>query len=147
MNTAGWRTTTKPSGSAASLRIAGPLPGARRYDAGGVCDAMRLAMAEAGLRQVLDWGVPAIAAQLRLRTDALAHALDQRGLGALQRPGHAPHICGLRPPAQRLDAVATALRQAGIIVTVGPQCLRVAPHLHVGVDDMARVADTIAGAL
>jgi selenocysteine lyase/cysteine desulfurase len=127
--------------------IVGPLPGARRYDAGGVCDAMRLSMAEAGLAQVQAWGIPAITAQLRLRTDALARALEQRGLGALRRPGHAPHICGLRPPAERFDAVATALQRAGIIVTVGPECLRVAPHLHVGVDEMARVAETVAAAL
>lgn len=126
---------------------AGPLPGARRYDAGGVCDAMRLSMAEAGLAQVQAWGIDTIAAQLRLRTDALAQALDAKGLGALRQPGHAPHLCGLRPPVARFDAVATALQQAGIVVTVGPNCLRVAPHLHVGVDEMARVADTIASVL
>ena len=123
------------------------LPGARRYDAGGVCDAIRLSMAEAGLAQVQAWGVPTIAAQLQLRTQALALALDQRGIGGLRRPGHAPHICGLRPPAQRLHAVATALQNAGIVVTVGPECLRVAPHLHVGIGEMARVAETISSVL
>ena len=45
-----------------------PLAGARRFDADGVCDAMRLAMAEAALRQVLAWGVADIATHLQRRT-------------------------------------------------------------------------------
>lgn len=124
-----------------------PLPGARRYDAGGVCDAMRLAMAEAGLRQVLGWGVPQIAAQLKLRTDALDDALHARDLDGLRTAGHAPHICGMLLPPGRADAVAQALESAGIVVTLRNNCVRVAPHMHVGIGQMARVAQVVAGVL
>ncbi len=126
---------------------AGPLPGARRYDAGGVCDAMRLAMAEAGLRQVLGWGVSQIAAQLKLRTGALDDALHARDLDALRTAGHAPHICGLPLPPGRADAVAKALETAGIVATLRHDCVRIAPHMHVGIGQMARVADVVASVL
>lgn len=124
-----------------------PLPGARRYDADGVCDAMRMAMAEAGLRQIIGWGVPQIAAQLKLRTDALDDALHARGLEELGTPGHAPHICGLHLPAGRAEAVARAMEKAGIVATLRNDCLRVAPHMHAGIGQMARVADVVAGVL
>lgn len=124
-----------------------PLPGARRYDAGGVCDAMRLAMAEAGLRQVLGWGVAQIAEQLKLRTSALDDALHARDLDVLRTAGHAPHICGLTLPTGRADAVAQALESAGIVATLRNDCVRVAPHMHVGIGQMARVAEVVAGVL
>lgn len=123
------------------------LPGARRYDAGGVCDALRLAMAEAGLRQVLDWGVPVIAAQLQQRTDALDAALRSLGMDAMRTPGHAPHFCGLQLPPERSAAVAAALPSAGIIATVHADCVRIAPHLHVDAGQMVRVAEMVADAL
>lgn len=124
-----------------------PLAGARRFDAGGVCDAPRLAMAEAGLRQVLDWGVPWIASELRQRTDALDAGLDANGLGALRTAGHAAHFCGVRPPAAKMEAVAAALSHAGVVVTRHYDCLRIAPHLHVTADEMTQVAELIAAAM
>lgn len=121
--------------------------GARRYDAGGVADPVRLAMAEAALRQVLDWGMPLIGAQLQLRTDALHATLDARGLGSLLSGGHAPHLCGLRPPPERLPQVAQALADAGVVVTLRHGVVRIAPHLHVDIDDMSHVAEVVAGVL
>ncbi len=121
--------------------------GARRYDAGGVADPLRLAMAEAALGQVLEWGIPAICAQLQQRTDVLQAALDVRGLGSLLASGHAPHLCGLRPPPERLPQVAQALADAGVIVTVRHGVVRIAPHLHVDAGEMSRVAEIIADAL
>ncbi len=123
------------------------LPGARRYDADGVCDAMRLAMAEAAIGQVLDWGVADIAAHLQQRTAALDDALELHGLGALRTHDHAPHICGVRLPPQRTDAVARAFSNAGIISTIRGNCVRLAPHLHAGIHEMSRPIEVIATAL
>lgn len=124
-----------------------PLPGARRYDAGGVCDALRLSMAEAALQQVLDWGVAEIGAQLQHRTAAMDDALEMHGLGALRAHGHAPHICGVNLPPQRTVAVARTLSEAGIVCTVRNDCVRIAPHLHAGIQEMARPIKVIAAAL
>jgi selenocysteine lyase/cysteine desulfurase len=126
-----------------------PLPGARRYDADGTCDALRLAMAEAGLRQVVGWSPARIAARLAACTDALDAALESRGLGGLRTPGHAPHLCGVRLP-QGLggDAgearVRAALDAADIAATVHAGRVRIAPHLHVAPEEMARVVDALA---
>lgn len=126
-----------------SNAVIAPLPGARRFDAGGVCDAPRLAMAEAGLRQVLGWGVSAIATGLQQRTDALVAALEAQDLGNIVAAGHAPHLCGLRPSPVHLEAIVAALEQAQIVVTVRDGCIRVAPHLHVNVGEMAVLAALI----
>lgn len=120
--------------------------GARRFDAGGVIDPMRVAMAEAGLLQLREWGADGVLAGLQRRTRALDEALDAAGLATWGTAGHAPHLAGVRPPAERLDAVATALRTAGIICTRRHGVLRIAPHLHVGVDAIARCVDVMASA-
>lgn len=132
------------SGSRGDVR---PLPGARRFDAGGVCDAMRLAMAEAALGQVLAWGVAAIAEQLQRRTAALDHALERHGLGALRTLDHVPHICGVQLPPQRADAVVRGLSDARIVCTVHNGCVRIAPHLHARIGEMARPIEVIAATL
>lgn len=124
-----------------------PLPGARRYDADGTADRMRLAMAEAALRRLLDWGVDAIAAALGRRTDALDAALRARGLGEAVIAGHAPHLAGIRLPEGADEAVSHALEAAGIRATVHAGRVRVAPHLHVGAADMARVVEVVAAAV
>ncbi|MEO6154490.1 MAG: aminotransferase class V-fold PLP-dependent enzyme [Thermomonas sp.] len=124
-----------------------PLPGARRYDAGGVCDALRLSMAEVAIRQVLDWGVADIAAQLQRRTSAMDDALEAHGLATLRTHDHAPHICGVQLPPQRTAAVVRALSAAGIVCTIRDDCVRLAPHLHNAIHEMSRPIQVIAGVL
>lgn len=121
-------------------------PGARRFDAGGLDDPVRLAMARAGLAQVHAWGVAAIGNALGERTRALDAALDAHGLSAWRTPGHAPHITALRPPADRCDAVFAALQRERIACTRRYGLLRIAPHLHVDTADMLRLAAVVAGA-
>lgn len=127
--------------------LASPPPwrrGARRFDAGGLDDPVRLAMAGAGLDQLLAWGTAGIADALGLRTQALDHALDEAGLGAWKTPGHAPHITALQPPADRVDEVYAALRRAGIVCTQRYGMLRISPHLQVHPSAMRLVAQTAA---
>src|SRR3546814_2466895 len=87
-----------------------PRRGARRVDAGELDEPLPLAMAAAGLEQVLAWGVPGIAAALGERTRALDDALDANGLSTWKTPGHAPHLTALRPPAE--DRKSTRLNSS-----------------------------------
>src|SRR3546814_14806422 len=80
--------------------------GARRFDAGELDEPLPLAMAAAGLEQVLAWGVPGIAAALGELPRALDDALDANGLSKSKTTGHSPHTTPLRPPAARLDGSA-----------------------------------------
>ncbi len=118
-------------------------PGARRFDAGGVADPQRLAMAEVALQQVARWQIARIAPSLQARTAALASALRALGLSSWLAPDAHAHILGVRPPAACLDAIAAALSRAGVIVTVRQGCVRLAPHLNVGVGSAAMVADVL----
>lgn len=120
--------------------------GARRFDAGGLDDPVRLAMSDAGLAQVLEWTPAAIAYELASRTRALDVALHAIGLPDWITPGHAPHITALRPPARCFWAVANAMQSAGIICTPRYGLLRIAPHLQVDAAKMHWVAQVAAGA-
>lgn len=148
-----WRTQGSPIENHWYGRDAGPewrfalapitpfAAGARRFDAGGLDGLVTLAMARAGIDQVLDWQPAHIATTLQACTDALDQHLDQAGLSAWKLPAHAPHITALRPPAERLEAVHAALQQARIFCTRRYGLLRIAPHLHVAPADMARVVE------
>jgi hypothetical protein len=121
--------------------------GARRYDAGGITDAMRLAKAETALQQLLAWGVEWISQQLCERVDA---AIDGMGEGVdhdwrIARP-HA-HILGLRPHKPVAASVAAAVAEQGIILTERLGVLRIAPHLHLSVEQMRKAGASIARAL
>ena len=120
--------------------------GARRFDAGGLADPVKLAMAHAGLAQVRAWGVARISEALGQRTIALDAALDAHDLSHWKTPGHAPHLTALRPPAALLDAVFDAFRRERIVCTRRYGLLRIAPHLHVNADDLQRVAEIAAKA-
>jgi selenocysteine lyase/cysteine desulfurase len=122
------------------------MPGARRFDAGGIVDPLRLVMAAGGLAQLRHWGLSRVAGALGELTSALDAALDAHGLSAWKTPGHAPHITGLRVPADRLDAVAAALAAHQVICIRRGSGLRLAPCLRVSVEQMARVVEIAAGA-
>lgn len=116
-------------------------PGARRFDAGGVADPQRLAMAGAALAQVGAWGVPAIAAALAGRVARFAGELRGLGLGHWVTDAATSHFIGVRPPDRAtLQFAARALSAAGVVATARAGCLRIAPHLHVDDAQMQRVA-------
>ncbi|MCL1528842.1 selenocysteine lyase [Xanthomonas nasturtii] len=120
--------------------------GARRFDAGGVTDPSRIAMATVALQQINAWQPARIAAALGELTTQWDTALQARGLGNWCTPGHAPHLTALQPPAETLDAVATTLNTLGVICTRRHGRLRIAPHLSVTEDALSRVIAALPGA-
>jgi len=128
----------------------GTLPrfrsGARRFDAGGVLDPLRLGMFEAAQAQLRRWQPGQVPSHLRRLLDALDAGLDARGMGEWKTPGRAPHFCGVRPPPERFEAIATALKAARIECTARRGALRIAPHLHVSQDDIAHCVEVMAAA-
>ena len=120
--------------------VAPLLAGARRFDADGVCDAARLAAAQAGLEQVLAWSSEGLEEALCARVDALWRALRAEGLGAWLPPGACAHFCGLRLPARAAEAIVAGLRTDGVAATWRQRHLRIAPHLHVSARRLAALA-------
>lgn len=122
--------------------------GARRFDAGGVTDPLSLAMATAAMSQLGEWGIANVCRHLGLLTAVFDHALDDEGLQDWKTAGHAPHFTALRAPDDvQLELAANALSREGVIYTRRAGLLRIAPHLHVGTADMARVAGIVAAAV
>lgn len=111
--------------------------GARRFDAGGVADPLRIAMATVALQQVAAWQPARIAQALGTLTARWDAALQARGLGSWCTPAHAAHLTALQPPANQLDAVATAFGARGAICTRRHGRLRIAPHLNVTEDALS----------
>lgn len=120
------------------------LPGARRFDANAVCDVLRLSMAEAGLTQVLAWGISDIGKALCVRVDAFARALQARGLGAWLPPGKVMHFCALTPPADILNRLASGLREDGVAFGLRQGRLRISPHLNISVPQLTSLARRLA---
>lgn len=117
--------------------------GGRRFDAGEIADPLRLAIAEAGLRQVLEWTPAAIARRLQALTSRLRSRLADGGLGDWCVADGSPHIVGLTPPADRLDAARDAMLFAQVICTDRGGVLRLAPHLHIVEEQIDAAAEAL----
>lgn len=119
---------------------------ARRLDAGEIMDPLRLAIARAGLEQVLAWTPQAIAARMGELTARLRARLESAGLAAWCIRPASPHLLGLRPPTARCEAVRASLANAGVICVERDGVFRLAPHLHVDEGDMDRAAEAFIAA-
>jgi selenocysteine lyase/cysteine desulfurase len=123
------------------------LPGARRFDVGQRTSFHLVPMALAALDQLLDWGVPRIAATLRARTDGIAAGAERLGLEAPPPDARGPHMLGLEFPREAAERVAAALAGSSVIASLRGSSLRVAPHLHNDDRDVERLLAALASAL
>ena len=114
--------------------------GARRFDAGGVADPLRLAMASAALQQLQHWQPARIAARLGALGAAFDEELQAQGAGDWTVPGHAPHLGALRPPAAAMQGVLPWLQRAKVICTHRHGALRIAPYLQLTPEAMRALA-------
>ncbi len=117
----------------------GYQPGARRYDMGQRTAFETTPTAVAVLEQMLHWGVPRIAASLRLTTAAIERELGQLGLQVTSVP-RGPHLLGIALSPEARQRAAATLAAAGIYVSLRGDAMRIAPHLHTTPEDIARLA-------
>lgn len=121
-------------------------PGARRFDAGQRTHFETAPMAIAALRQLLDWGVPRIAATLAGLTGRVEAAVRQLGL-TLTSPDRGPHMLGVRLPAGALPGAGAALATAGVYASIRGDALRLSPYLWTTGADIERLAGALAAIL
>ncbi len=124
----------------------GYQPGARRFDVGQRTHFETTAMAIVALRQLLDWGVPRVAATLRRTTDHVERELRAHGL-TLTSDDRGPHMLGVRLPAAARRRVAAALAEANVYAALRGAALRVSPHLWITEEDVARLVGALASAV
>jgi selenocysteine lyase/cysteine desulfurase len=120
--------------------------GARRFDAGGVAEPLRLAMSAAAFAQLHAWGLERVHAGLQARGRCLGDALDRAGLADWLPSGPGSHFLGLRPPEGSRARAIAALDAAGMIHPARGQVLRLAPHLSVDAGALSSVANVLANA-
>ena len=114
-------------------------PGARRFDCGEASNFILAPVAAEALRQIIEWGVAAIAATLSSRTDEIAERA--RAMGFITAPAafRAPHLIGLQLPAPPPPDLPSRLAQEGVYVSVRGSAVRVAPHLYNTTQDIDRL--------
>ncbi len=114
-------------------------PGARRFDVGERSNFVAVAMNNAAMRQINEWGVPEIAASLRGITDAIATGAGEAGWVSGPAEQRVGHMIGLRHPNGLPDGLSRALSQARVIVSVRGDSVRVSPYLHTTDEDVDRL--------
>jgi selenocysteine lyase/cysteine desulfurase len=118
-------------------------PGARRFDVGQRTHFETTPMAIVALRQLLDWGVPRVAATLRRTTNQIEERLRAHGL-TLTAADRGPHMLGVNLPDPSRQRVAAALAEANVFAALRGRALRVSPHLWTTAEDVDRLVAALA---
>lgn len=142
---AGSEDFTKLAEYAGELRL---QPGARRFDVGETSNFALMPMALAALEQILEWGVPRIAAAIAPLTASLVTRAAGLGLEAVPDPRRAPHYVGLRFPDGVPPELPQRLAAERVYVSVrGRRALRVTPHVYNTEADIDRLIGAITAVL
>jgi selenocysteine lyase/cysteine desulfurase len=119
-------------------------PGAARFDVGERSNFILVPMANAGLRQVLDWTPGAIQDYCRDLTRGFTQEAASLGFSVEDEDWRAGHIFGLRMPP-RLDAAAVVrvLKERRVHVSLRGSALRISPHVYNDQEDVAALAEAL----
>jgi len=118
-------------------------PGARRFDVGERSNFALVPAAEAGLRQILEWGVDNICETIGARADSIAERLRPLGLTALPRGERAPHYLGMQMESGLPPNLLPELAKRRVYVSVRGASIRITPHLYNTEADVDRLVDAL----
>jgi selenocysteine lyase/cysteine desulfurase len=122
-------------------------PGARRFDMGEFSQFTLLPMSVAALTQVLEWGVPQIAAAVGRLTSRIATEAEALGCTVPAEQERIGHIIGVHLPRGLPSGFIERLAEARVYVSVRGDSLRVAPHLYNDDRDIDRFSAVLRKAL
>lgn len=117
-------------------------PGARRFDVGETCVTTVLPGALSALRQLQEWGIGAIQAQLAAINREILSAAEAAGHAAPARGARCGHILGLACHGD-IDGTIERLVAGQVFVSRRGDALRIAPHLHNVPDDVDRLIEAL----
>jgi selenocysteine lyase/cysteine desulfurase len=118
-------------------------PGARRFDVGERSNFALVPAAEAGLRQILEWGVENVCESIEAMADAIVERLRPLGLTALPRSERAPHYLGLQLASGLPANLLPQLAERNVYVSVRGSSIRVTPHLYNSDSDVDRLVEAL----
>ncbi len=120
-------------------------PGARRFDMGQRSNFIGVAMANAAIDQIAEWGVAEVAATLSDVTSRIATEAAQCGWITAPDDERSPHLIGIRHPDGLPDALAERFSDAHVSVSIRGDSIRIAPHLHTSENDLDRLFEVLSG--
>ena len=104
--------------------------GARRFDVGERSNFALMPIADASLKLIAEWTVPAILTNLTRRTEAIAaRARAELGIESVPSARRAGHYLGLRFPGGIPADLPPRLAAQNVHVSVRGAAMRVTPHL------------------
>lgn len=118
-------------------------PGARRFDVGERSNFALVPAAEAGLRQILEWGVDNICETIGARADSIAERLRPLGLTAPPREERAPHYLGMQMESGLPPDLLPELAKRRVYVSVRGSSIRITPHLYNNESDIDRLVNAL----
>ena len=118
-------------------------PGAVRFDVGERSNFALVPAAEAGIRQVLEWGVENVAETLSGLTETIAERARDLGLDSMRADKRASHYLGLKMDGVLPTDLLAKLAARRVYVSVRGASIRVTPNVF----NDARDADRLLAAL
>ena len=104
--------------------------GAVRYDVGERSNFALVPAAEAGIRQLLDWGVDNIQETVAALTRSIAERARALGLESVSEGKRAGHYLGLKKPGGLPEGLLPKLAERNVFVSVRGPSIRVTPHIY-----------------
>lgn len=122
-------------------------PGAARYDVGQSASHVNIATTVAAIELMRGWGTSALDAHARALTSDLIARAARLGLSTPAADQRSPHLVGLRLPAEGPEpgALAAALADAQVHVSIRGTAVRVSAHAFNTPQDVDRLIDVLTG--
>ena len=121
--------------------------GARRFDVGERSNFALMPMAAAGLQQILEWQVPAIATTLSGLTEQIASRAADLDLSVAPSHLRSGHLLGVRFPQGVPMAMVERLSQNNVYVSVRGNSIRISPHVYNSQQDLDKFFAVLEEAL
>jgi selenocysteine lyase/cysteine desulfurase len=117
--------------------------GARRYDVGERSNFTLAPMAEAALRQLVEWTPERIAATTAAMTGRIEEGALRIGLDPIAAGHREAHLIGVRLPGGAPGDLPEACAKAGVYVSVRGDSVRISPHVYNTTGDVDRLLEVL----
>lgn len=119
--------------------------GARRFDVGERSNFIGVAMSNAAVAQVNEWGVDQIGDTVSHTNNTIAQALDGNGWICPPADQRLGNMLGVRREGGLPQDLGERLQAAGVHVSVRGDSVRIAPHLHTTDEHVDRLLEVLVG--
>lgn len=117
--------------------------GARRFDVGERSNFALVPMAIAGLRQILEWGLPQLQETIGVLTSEVERLALEAGYNPIPSNKRLDHMIGVYLPESSPPDLVSRLAERGVYVSKRGQAIRVSPHVYNTSNDIERLFEAL----